>query len=138
MTLFRFAVGDAYIPLLWCSIVFALWWCPSAHADEIDAGIASVYSDEATANGEYAFADAFTAAHRTLRFGTWVEVTNVQTGLTVIVRINDRGPHVHGRVIDLTPAGALAIGSDGLAPVTLKVLPVATGRGFHWVSSLVR
>ena len=64
----------------------------------------------------------FTAAHRTLPFGTWVEVTNIRTGRSVIVRINDRGPFIAGRIIDLTPAGAKAIGSDGLAPVTLTVL----------------
>ena len=89
-------------------------------------GIASVYSGEATANGEYAHASALTAAHRTLPFGTMVEVTNIQTGRSVVVRINDRGPYIRGRVIDLTPAGAKAIGSSGLAPVTLNVLSVGT------------
>ena len=93
-------------------------------------GIASVYSGEQTANGEYAHASAFTAAHRTLPFGTMVEVTNIQTGRSVVVRINDRGPYIRGRVIDLTPAGARAIGSSGLAPVTLTVLSAGT-RGSH-------
>jgi rare lipoprotein A len=87
-----------------------------------ETGIASVYSGEQTANGEYAHASALTAAHRTLPFGTMVEVTNIQTGRSVVVRINDRGPYIRGRVIDLTPAGARAIGSDGLAPVRLTVL----------------
>ena len=91
-------------------------------------GIASVYSDEKTANGEYAHASALTAAHRTLPFGTMVEVTNNETGRSVVVRINDRGPYIRGRVIDLTPAGARAIGSSGLAPVTLTVLSVGTRR----------
>jgi rare lipoprotein A len=91
-------------------------------------GIASVYSDEKTANGEYAHASALTAAHRTLPFGTLVEVTNNETGRSVVVRINDRGPYIRGRVIDLTPAGARAIGSSGLAPVTLTVLSVGTRR----------
>ena len=89
-------------------------------------GIASVYSGEPTANGEYAHASALTAAHRTLPFGTIVEVTNIQTGRSVVVRINDRGPYIRGRVIDLTPAGARAIGSSGLAPVKLTVLSVGT------------
>jgi len=93
--------------------------------------IASVYSDEQTANGEYAHASALTAAHRTLPFGTMVEVTNIQTGRSVVVRINDRGPYIRGRVIDLTPAGARAIGSSGLAPVTLTVLSVGTRRASH-------
>ena len=91
-------------------------------------GIASVYSDEQTANGEYAHASALTAAHRTLPFGTIVEVTNIRSGRSVIVRINDRGPFIPGRVIDLTPAGARAIGSSGLASVTLTVLSGRTRR----------
>lgn len=89
------------------------------------SGIASVYSGGRTANGEYARAGALTAAHRTLPFGTMVRVTNSRTGRSVVVRINDRGPFVRGRVIDLTPAGAHALGFSGLAPVTLSVV----GRG---------
>jgi len=88
-----------------------------------ETGVASVYSDESTANGEYAHATAYTAAHKSLPFGTFVEVTNLDTGRSVIVRINDRGPYKPGRIIDLTPAGAKAIGSDGLAHVSLTVLP---------------
>lgn len=91
-------------------------------------GIASVYSGEQTANGEYAHVSAFTAAHRTLPFGTIVEVTNIRSGRSVIVRINDRGPFIPGRVIDLTPAGARAIGSSGLASVTLTGLSGRTRR----------
>jgi rare lipoprotein A len=49
-------------------------------------------------------------------------VTNKQTGKSVVVRINDRGPYVHGRVIDLMPAASKAIGSSGLAPVSLAVV----------------
>ena len=49
-------------------------------------------------------------------------VTNVSSGRSVVVRINDRGPYIAGRIIDLTPAGARAIGSNGLARVTLTVL----------------
>ncbi len=85
-------------------------------------GIASVYSGERTANGEYANASGLTAAHRTLPFGTHVRVTNHQTGRSVVVRINDRGPFVHGRIIDLTPAGARALGMDGLAHVSVEVV----------------
>jgi|ERR1700741_2568237 rare lipoprotein A len=88
----------------------------------LETGIASVYSGEKTANGEYAHATALTAAHKTLPFGTKVKVTNLETGRHVIVRINDRGPYIKGRIIDLTPAGAKAIGSAGLARVTLTVL----------------
>jgi len=86
------------------------------------SGIASVYSGERTANGEYARASGLTAAHRTLPFGTRVRVTNESTGRSVVVRINDRGPFIRGRIIDLTPAGARALGMDGLAHVTLEVV----------------
>ena len=85
-------------------------------------GVASVYSGERTANGEFASSSGLTAAHRTLPFGTRVRVTNHQTGRSIIVRINDRGPFVAGRIIDLTPAGARALGMDGLAHVTVEVL----------------
>jgi rare lipoprotein A len=86
------------------------------------SGIASVYSGGHTANGEVASAGGLTAAHRSLPFGTMVKVTSKGTGRSVVVRINDRGPFVRGRVIDLTPAGARALGMDGLAPVTLAVV----------------
>ena len=62
------------------------------------------------------------AAHRTLPFGTMVRVTNDRNGRSVVVRINDRGPFVRGRVIDLTPAAAQALGFSGLAQVTLDVV----------------
>jgi rare lipoprotein A len=64
---------------------------------------------------------AMTAAHRTLPFGTSVTVVNNRNGRAVVVRINDRGPFVSGRVIDLSPAAARAIGVSGLAPVSLTV-----------------
>jgi rare lipoprotein A len=86
------------------------------------SGIASVYSGGHTAHGEVAAAGGLTAAHRSLPFGTMVKVTHAGSGRSVVVRINDRGPFVRGRVIDLTPAGARALGMDGLAPVTLSVV----------------
>lgn len=107
----------------------------SSLAAATQTGIASVYSDEQTANGEYAHASALTAAHRTLPFGTMVKVTNTQTDRSVVVRINDRGPYIRGRVIDLTPAGARAIGSSGLAPVKLTVLSVGIRRASRSVRS---
>jgi rare lipoprotein A len=85
-------------------------------------GVASVYSGERTANGEYAYASGLTAAHRTLPFGTRVRVTSHQTGRSIVVRINDRGPFVAGRIIDLTPAAARALGMDGLAHVSVEVV----------------
>jgi len=87
------------------------------------SGIASVYAHKGgiTANGERASPDKLTAAHRTLPFGSRVRVTNRRNGRSVVVRINDRGPFIKGRVIDLTPAGAQALGFSGLAQVTLQV-----------------
>lgn len=86
------------------------------------SGIASIYSGGRTANGEFAHAGRMTAAHRSLPFGTRVKVTHRKTGRSVVVRINDRGPFIRGRVIDVTPAAARALGFNGLAPVTLAVL----------------
>lgn len=89
------------------------------------AGMASVYSlshsGRKTASGEIHRASAFTAAHRTLAFGTHVRVTNRRNGRSVVVRINDRGPFIRSRVIDLSPAAARALGISGLAPVTLAL-----------------
>ena len=94
----------------------------SSHHPGHLSGIASVYSGGRTANGEHASAGGLTAAHRSLPFGTLVKVTNRHSQRSVVVRINDRGPFVGGRVIDLTPAAAHAIGFSGLAPVTLSVV----------------
>src|SRR5688572_26686140 len=96
----------------------------SAHS-----GVASMYGSKRdgyagrrTASGERVQSAALTAAHKTLPFGTMVRVTNRRNNKSVVVRINDRGPFVRGRVIDLTPAGARAIGMSGLAPVSLAVM----------------
>jgi rare lipoprotein A len=88
------------------------------------AGIASIYAYKKgkTANGEFTNAGAFTAAHRTLPFGTKVRVTNARNRKNVVVRINDRGPFIKGRVIDVTPVAARALGFSGLTRVTLKVV----------------
>jgi rare lipoprotein A len=87
-------------------------------------GIASVYGAKGgrTANGEQVSPRALTAAHKTLPFGTRVRVINRRNGRSVTVRINDRGPFVRGRIIDLTPAAARALGFSGLAPVTVAVV----------------
>src|SRR5207342_1782502 len=85
-------------------------------------GVASVYSTESgsgTASGQKLNPHALTAAHRTFPFGTKVKVTNKHNGRSVVVTINDRGPFVRGRVIDVTPAAALILGFSGLAQVTV-------------------
>lgn len=90
------------------------------------SGVASVYSykkHSRSASGEVINATSMVAAHRTLRFGTQVRVTNRRNGKSVIVRIIDRGPFIRGRVIDLSPAAAHEIGMGwGVAPVTLAVV----------------
>jgi peptidoglycan lytic transglycosylase len=87
-------------------------------------GIASIYaySGSRTASGEHMSPGGLTAAHRTLPFGTMVRVTNQSSGRSVVVRINDRGPFVGGRIIDLSPAAARALGFSGLANVSVDVI----------------
>jgi rare lipoprotein A len=88
------------------------------------SGIASVYSYKSgrTASGEHVHPHGFTAAHRSLPFGTQVRVTNQRNGHAVVVRINDRGPFVRGRLIDVTPAAARVLGFSGTTPVALAVM----------------
>lgn len=78
-----------------------------------------------TANGEKFDMEAMTAAHRTLPFGTRVRVTNLENKRSVVVRINDRGPYVRNRIIDLSARAAreLGIAEDGLARVRLEQVP---------------
>jgi rare lipoprotein A len=94
----------------------------AAELKNVPSGIASVYSGGRTANGERASPRQLTAAHRSLPFGTMVRVTSRASGRSVVVRINDRGPYVRGRVIDLTPAAASVLGFSGLQWVWLKVI----------------
>jgi rare lipoprotein A len=90
------------------------------------AGVASWYGPgfhgRRTANGERFDMNALTAAHRTLPLGTQVRVTNTRNGQSVVVRINDRGPYVGHRVIDLSKASAQAIGVSGLTKVSIARL----------------
>jgi rare lipoprotein A len=91
-------------------------------------GIASWYgydgSGPRTATGERFNPEGLTAAHRSLPFGTRVRVTNVRNGRSVVVRINDRGPFIRGRIIDLSAGAARILGmmGSGLAPVRIEVL----------------
>lgn len=87
------------------------------------SGVASVYSTESgsrTASGRRLDPGALTAAHRSLPFGSRVRVTNRNNGRAVVVTVTDRGPFVRGRIIDVTPAAARALGFSGLAPVTIS------------------
>jgi rare lipoprotein A len=90
-------------------------------------GFASVYSEELqgkrTASGERYDRSALTAAHRTLPLGAELEVTNLDNGKSVRVRVNDRGPHVQARIIDLSARAAAALGMrSGVARVKLEIL----------------
>ncbi|MFP4106468.1 MAG: septal ring lytic transglycosylase RlpA family protein [Phycisphaerae bacterium] len=89
----------------------ASWYGPKFHGKK-------------TASGEVFDQTALTAAHRTLPFGTRVRVTNLANGKSVVVRVNDRGPFVKGRIIDLSRAAAEEIGMirSGTARVRLEVL----------------
>jgi rare lipoprotein A len=88
-------------------------------------GLASFYSEDTeTASGDRFDKRGLTAAHPTLPFGTRLRVTNSRNGRSVTVRVNDRGPFVRGRIIDVTSAAAEALGmsSAGVAKVTLDIV----------------
>lgn len=93
-----------------------------------EVGIASWYGPgfhgKRTANGEVYDMYGISAAHKTLPFGTIVRVVDLETGKSVVVRINDRGPFIEGRIIDLSYGAALELGmvQKGLAKVGLKIL----------------
>ncbi len=96
----------------------ASWYGPGFHGKK-------------TANGEIYNQNELTAAHRTLPLGTEVEVTNVKNGKSVEVEINDRGPYVRGRVIDLSRAAAIELGMKerGLAVVQIEAESLPKGKG---------
>lgn len=130
--------------LLFLSFAWILWGCAKTYHPRYSArpylpptpvlpggiqmGMASWYGKEfhgkRTASGEIFNMYAFTAAHRTLPFGTYARVRNLDNGRSVVVRINDRGPFTKGRIIDLSYAAARAIGmvGPGIARVVLNVL----------------
>lgn len=83
-------------------------------------GVGDGYGGKRTASGERMNPNAMTAAHRTKPFGSIVRVTNLATGRSVTVRINDRGPFVAGRCIDLSYGAARALGMGGSARVSVQ------------------
>jgi rare lipoprotein A len=108
------------ICLLAAIVQFLPFSAPSARAQ---SGVASVYSTESgskTASGARLNPGALTAAHRSYPFGSKVKVTNRSNGRSVVVTVNDRGPFVRGRIIDVTPAAAHALGFSGLTQVTVE------------------
>jgi peptidoglycan lytic transglycosylase len=98
---------------------------PATGTKDASQGLASYYSyDPKTASGEKFDPNELTAAHRTLPFGTRLRVTNVATGRSVTVRVNDRGPFVPGRVVDVSRSAAESLGMtrQGVAKVKLDVV----------------
>jgi rare lipoprotein A len=88
-----------------------------------ETGIAAFYGGGRTASGEVSGPNGFTAAHRTLPFGTKVLVTNFRNGRTLLVRINDRGPYGRGRIIDLSRAAARELDMIRAGTTRVSVVP---------------
>lgn len=128
----RVLTGGAAVLQLACSTPSAATVKSDAKVEKAPApkghpqhGIASIYTDHRTASGERFCRHSLTAAHKSLPLGSKVKVTNLKNDKTVIVRINDRGPYIKGRIIDLTPAAAAKIGlcyKQGLTRVKVEKL----------------
>jgi rare lipoprotein A len=107
----------------------------AAHPGLVQTGIASYYHDSLhgnrTASGQVYDKNKMSAAHKTLPLGSRVRVTDKRTGKSIVVRVNDRGPFVKGRVIDLSRRAAKELGMirRGITPVKVEVLSVAGRRG---------
>ncbi len=92
----------------------ASWYGPGFHGQK-------------TANGEVYDQNSFTAAHKSLKFGTLLKITNLKNSKSVVVRINDRGPYIHGRDLDLSKAAALELGMvrKGVAKIKVEEIKIA-------------
>jgi rare lipoprotein A len=114
--------------------VLALAGCTKKPAvpGQVEAGVASWYGHpfdgRPTASGELYDMEKMTAAHRTLPFGTVVRVQSLVNNQTIQVRINDRGPFVQGRIVDLSHAAAQGIGMQSTANVRLQVVSIPPTR----------
>ncbi len=96
--------------------------CPPLNAATV--GYASYYKmGKRTANGERYNFNGFTAAHRKLPFGTWLKVTNLSNKRYVLVRVNDRGPFIKGRVLDVSLGAARELGmvGRGVAKISFEI-----------------
>jgi rare lipoprotein A len=118
----HYKTGDPYQ-------VGGIWYVPHEQPDYDQTGIASWYGDafqmKATANGEIFDLNQFSAAHTTLPLPSMVEVTNLANGRKLVVRVNDRGPFVGGRIIDLSHAAARELGFDRQGTARVRVRYVA-------------
>jgi len=105
-----------------------IWYYPRENPDYDERGIASWYGTDfhgkLTANGETYDMDALTAAHKTLPMPSTVRVTNLENGRSLVLRVNDRGPFVHGRIIDVSRHASKLLGfhKQGTAKVRVAVL----------------
>ena len=117
----RYKVGSAYQ-------IKGVWYYPKEEWDYAETGIASWYGPgfhgKSTANGEVFDENALTAAHRTLPMPSIVRVTNLDNGRSIVVRVNDRGPFAHGRIIDMSRRSAQLLGfmKKGTAKVRVELL----------------
>ncbi len=118
----RYKVGKPYQ-------IKGVWYYPKEDWSYVETGIASWYGPnfhgKQTANGEIFDQNAVTAAHKTLPMPTAARVTNLENGRSLVVRVNDRGPFVHGRIIDLSRRSAQLLGFErqGTARVRVEILP---------------
>lgn len=112
--------------------VGGVWYYPAVDPGYDETGVASWYGPKfhgkRTANGEMFDQHAITAAHKTLPLPSWVEVTNLKNNKTLIVRVNDRGPYAHNRILDLSRAAANELGflNAGTTPVRVRVVAPRT------------
>ncbi|WP_280524790.1 septal ring lytic transglycosylase RlpA family protein [Oceanibaculum indicum] len=122
-----YKVGDPYE-------IKGVWYYPTVDYSYTETGIASWYGPgfhgKLTANGEIYDENDLTAAHRTLPMPSLVRVTNLENGRALVVRVNDRGPFAHGRIIDLSRRSAQLLGIEqrGTAKVKVDILPVESQR----------
>ncbi|MDA1310415.1 MAG: septal ring lytic transglycosylase RlpA family protein, partial [Proteobacteria bacterium] len=118
----RYKVGSPYQ-------IKGVWYYPRVDYGYDESGVASWYGpnfhSKPTANGEVFDQNAVSAAHRTLPLPSVVRVTNLENGRALVVRINDRGPFAHGRIIDMSRRGAQLLGFErrGTARVRVQLLP---------------
>lgn len=118
----RYKVGNPYQ-------IKGVWYYPRVDFNYDETGVASWYGPnfhgKPTANGEVFDQNLVSAAHRTLPLPSVVRVTNLGNGRALVVRINDRGPFAHGRIIDLSKRGAQLLGFErqGIAKVRVRILP---------------
>jgi rare lipoprotein A len=119
------------------AVLLALLSSPSfgTYPGAVETGIASYYHDSLhgnrTASGQIYDKGKMSAAHKSLPLGSRVRVTDTRTGKSIVVRVNDRGPFIEGRIIDLSRRAAQKLGiiRRGITPVKVEVLNVAGGRG---------